>query len=297
MRILLLGNTGQLGWELERSLLPLGEVLALDYPEINLAEPSTTIKVLRNFQPHCILNATAYTAVDQAESEAALAYAVNATAPGLLAYEADQIGAVFIHFSTDYVFDGTKGSPYKESDTPHPLNVYGKSKLEGELAIQSVNGVYLILRTSWVYSLRRDSFVTKVLSWSRQQKSLRLVSDQVSGPTWSRMLAGITALLLAKSGDDLHNWLAERSGVYHLAGAGFCSRKEWGQAILRLDKQKHEQVVEEILPALTKDFPTPAQRPLFSALDCTHFLTTFDLQLPHWEIALKLAMAERQDLD
>jgi dTDP-4-dehydrorhamnose reductase len=294
MRILLLGNRGQLGWELERSLLPLGEILAVDYPGINLAEPGTALKAVRHFQPHCIVNATAYTDVDRAESEAGLAFAVNATAPGLLAQEAVKIGAAFIHYSTDYVFDGSKGSPYNESDLPHPLNVYGQSKLEGEQAVANAGGAYLILRTSWVYSLRRDSFVTKVLNWARQQKSLLLVSDQVSGPTWARMLAGITALLLVKAGDDPLAWLAERSGVYHLAGSGYCSRKEWGEAILRLDGQKQEQLVEEILPASTADFPTAAQRPLFSALDCSRFINTFGLQLPAWELALQLAMAERQ---
>jgi dTDP-4-dehydrorhamnose reductase len=241
-----------------------------------------------------IVNATAYTAVDRAENEADLAYAINATAPGLLAQEARRIGAALIHYSTDYVFDGTKGSPYIENDPPHPLGVYGLSKLEGEEAVEQAGGAAVILRTSWVYSLRRDSFVTKVLSWGRQQKHLRLVSDQISGPTWARMLAEITTQLLAQSGNDPFGWLAEHQGLYHLAGSGYCSRLEWGKAILQMDPHREEQIVEEILPAMTADFPTPARRPLFSALDCSRFNEVFGLRLPDWKHALSLAMSAPQ---
>ena len=295
MKILLLGNTGQLGWELERSLACLGQVTAIDYPAINLAEPHSILPILRQVSPQVIVNATAYTAVDRAETEPALAQAINAHTPGLLAAEASRLGAAFIHYSTDYVFDGRKGSPYTEDDPTNPLGVYGQSKLEGEQAALEQGGAVLVLRTSWVYSLRRDSFVTKVLSWARQQPSLRLVTDQVSGPTWARQLAEITALLLAKAGSEPLPWLAERAGLYHLAGSGFCSRLEWGQAILKLDPHPEEQLTREILPALTAEFPTPAQRPLFSALDCSRFTRTFDLRLPDWHAALRLAMAERQN--
>jgi dTDP-4-dehydrorhamnose reductase len=290
MKILLLGNTGQLGWELERSLACLGQVTAIDYPAINLAEPHSILPILRQVSPQVIVNATAYTAVDRAETEPALAQAINAHTPGLLAAEANRLGAAFIHYSTDYVFDGRKGSPYTEDDIPNPLGVYGQSKLEGEQAALEQGGAVLVLRTSWVYSLRRDSFVTKVLSWARQQPSLRLVTDQVSGPTWARQLAEITALLLAKAGSEPLPWLAERAGLYHLAGSGFCSRLEWGQAILKLDAHPEKQLTREILPVLTTDFPTPAQRPLFSALDCSLFTRTFDLRLPDWQDALRLAM-------
>ncbi len=289
-KILLLGNTGQLGWELERSLASLGQVTATDYPAINLAEPHSVLPLLRQVNPQIIVNATAYTAVDRAESETELAQAVNAHTPGLLAAEAKRLDAVFIHYSTDYVFYGHKGSPYTEVDQPNPLSVYGQSKLAGEQAVLNEGGSALVLRTSWVYSLRRDSFVTKVLSWARQQRTLRLVSDQISGPTWARQLAEITALLLAKAGPDPAGWLAERAGLYHLAGSGYCSRLEWGQEILRLDPHPEEQLTEEILPALTADFPTPAQRPLFTALNCSYFTQTFGLRLPEWQEALRLAM-------
>lgn len=320
MRILLLGNTGQLGWELERALAPLGEVTALDYPELNLADEGRVRLVVRRGAPQVIVNATAYTAVDRAETEPDLAMAINARAPAILAEEARRLGAALIHFSTDYVFDGTKGAPYVESDTPHPLGVYGQSKLAGEQAIQQIGGAYLILRTAWVYSLRRDSFVTKVLQWARQQRTLRLATDQVSNPTWARMLAEATAQLLAMGnapslppsgsprtqrtgtgGESAapspisalemgEGWGGGRAGLYHLAGDGYASRFEWAQAILRLDPRREEQVVEEIQPALSTDFPTPARRPLFSALNCDKFAATFGLRLPPWEDALRLAM-------
>jgi len=289
-KILLLGNTGQLGWELQRTLAPLGEVIGLDYPAINLAQPESIQKVIQQNQPQIIINATAYTAVDRAESEPDLAKAINATAPGILAEAAAQLGSSLIHYSTDYVFDGSKGSPYLETDAPNPLGIYGSSKLAGEQAIRGISGAYLILRTSWVYSMRRPSFVTKVLEWSRQQPVLRMVTDQVANPTSARMLAEITALLLAKAAPDTIHWIAERAGVYHLAGSGIASRMEWAQAILEMDPKPNERLAQKIEPALTADFPTPAQRPLYSALNCTLFEQTFGLRLPDWQTALKLTL-------
>ncbi len=292
MRILLLGKYGQLGWELQRCLGTLGEITALDYPEIDLSHPEQIPPIVRQVKPDVIVNASAYTAVDRAESEPELAYAINAITPGVLAEEARAQGAALIHYSTDYVFDGNQTRPYLESDPPNPLSVYGQSKLEGEDVVRQVGGAYLILRTSWVYSLRRDSFVTKVLGWSRQQKTLRVVADQVSNPTWARMLAEATAQLLAKSGYRPTDYIENYSDLYHLAGSGYTSRLDWAKAILAEDPRKEEQVTREILPALTADFPTPAQRPLFSALNCQKFTDTFNLRLPDWRATLALAMAE-----
>ena len=198
------------------------------------------------------------------------------------------MNAILIHYSTDYVFDGTKGVPYQETDQPHPVNVYGKSKLTGEQAILSKGGDYLILRTAWVYSLRRDSFVSKVLGWARKNEILRVVDDQVSNPTWARMLAEVTAQVLARG----TAFVRERVGIYHLAGGGYTSRYAWAKEILRLDPAQHEQKVKQLLPALTSDFPTPAQRPLFSALDCRKFETSFDLRLPAWDATLELALTQ-----
>lgn len=305
-RILLLGKIGQLGWELQRTLAPLGTVLALDYPEIDLKNPLTLEAFAREFSPGVIVNATAYTAVDRAESEIESAMAINGHAPGVLAEIARKQNSVLIHYSTDYVFDGAKSSPYVETDATNPLGAYGRTKLAGEKAIQQIGGAYLIFRTSWVYSLRRDSFVTKILGWARQNPTLCVVTDQVSNPTWARMLAEITAQILAiadtKNNKDkasadrakpphvTFDWIHERQGVYHLAGSGFTNRYAWAQAILRLDPHPEEQITREILPARTSDFPAPAQRPLFSALNCERFTQTFGLSLPDWQEALRLAM-------
>lgn len=290
LRILLLGKYGQLGWELQRSLATLGEITALDYPEIDLTNAEQLRPVIRKTKPQIIVNATAYTAVDKAESEPDIALAINSQAVRVMAEEARGLGVALIHYSTDYVFDGTKGSPYKEEDLTNPLGVYGQSKLAGEQALQAVGGSYLIFRTSWVYSLRRESFVSKVLEWSRKQTTLRVVQDQVSNPTWCRMLAEITAQLLGMAGKDSIAWLGEISGIYHLAGDGYASRYEWAQAILELDPLRVEQVVDEIQPALTSEFSTPALRPLYSALNCDRFKETFGLKLPAWRDALRLAM-------
>jgi len=255
-----------------------------------MADAASIRKTVQEHRPEVIVNATAYTAVDKAESEPELAEAINGTGPGVLAEEARKLKAVLVHYSTDYVFDGTKGAPYVETDLPHPLNVYGESKLAGEQAIQSVDGAYLILRTAWVYSLRRDSFVSKVLGWARKNETLRVVDDQISNPTWARMLAEISALLIARAGVDFLPWLAERKGLYHLAGDGFASRFEWAKDILKLDPKTEEQVTKELVPAATVEFPTPAKRPLFSAVDCTKFKSTFGLQLPAWKQTLAIAM-------
>jgi dTDP-4-dehydrorhamnose reductase len=290
LRILLIGKNGQLGWELQRTLACLGKLHTLDFPEIDLSKPEEIRAPLRALAPAVIVNAAAYTAVDRAEQEADLAQAVNAQAPQVLAEEARRLGAALIHYSTDYVFDGTKATPYLETDPVQPLNVYGQSKLDGEEAVQNSGCRHWIFRTSWVYSLRRDSFVTKVLGWGRAQKILRVVSDQVGSPTWSRMLAEVTALALGQGLGRLPAWFEETTGLYHLAGDGQASRLEFARAILELDPRRGEQTVSELQPALTSDFPTPARRPLFSALDCTRFKRTFGLSLTPWQAALALAL-------
>lgn len=291
MKILLLGNMGQLGWELERALASLGEVTALDFPAVNMLDEASIRQAVRRAAPLVIVNATGYTAVDQAESETEKAAAINARAPGVLAEEAHACGAALIHYSTDYVFDGSKGSPYTESDPPNPLGVYARTKLAGEQAVQQTGGSYLVLRLSWMYSLRRDSFVTRVLGWARQPRSLRVVTDQVGNPIWARTAAEATAQLLAMGSMDILPWLAERRGLYHFVGPDHASRYEWSQAILRLDPRPQEQMAGQVQPALTAEFPTPARRPLFSALDSRNFHATFGLRLPPWETALRLAMA------
>jgi dTDP-4-dehydrorhamnose reductase len=294
MRILLIGGTGQVGWELTRSLQPLAEVLAVDYPAIDLVDLDATRKLVRDLKPNVILNAAAYTNVDLAESEAHKAFAINAEAPGVLAEESHRLGSVFIHYSTDYVFDGEKGSPYTEQDLPNPLNTYGKSKLMGEQAIQKVGGANLILRTSWVYSLRADNFVKRVLSWARQKETLSIVDDQIGSPTWARFLAEATTFLIGSGRKDIPRYFNEHAGIYHLAGSGSPSRLEWAQRILEFDPHKEEQCIQYLLPAKSKDFPTPAIRPKNSSLDSNKIIQTFGIHIPDWESSLFQVMNKDQ---
>ena len=290
MKILLIGKNGQVGWELQRTLAPLGEVIATDFPDIDLSDEQNIRDWVNRVRPQVVINAAAYTAVDKAESETALAMAINGTAPGILAEEAKAIGAALVHYSTDYVFDGGKGSAYIESDIPIPINVYGMSKLAGDQNIQQIDGTYLILRTTWVYSMRQGGFVRKVLEWARKNPDLRIVSDQVGSPTWARALAEVTAQVLAMGSSDLMGWLSDRKGLYHLGGRGAVSRLDWARKILEFDRNPEEQVVKEILPSLTSEFPTPATRPLYSPIDCALFENTFGICLPNWELSLRQAM-------
>lgn len=291
MKILLIGNTGQVGWELERALAPLGTVTAVDYPDIDLTDPGSASGWVRRVQPDAVVNAAAYTAVDKAESELEIARAINGNAPGILASEAREQGAAFFHYSTDFVFDGRKTTPYVEGDPANPLSAYGQTKLEGEVAVEQAGGAWITLRTAWVYSTRRPSFVSKVLDWSRRFPGLRIVTDQTGCPTWCRLLAEVTAQLIAMGGKNLAPWLRERRGLYHLAGDGGASRFDWAQAILKYDPHPEEQVAGQVLPALTADFPTPAERPAYSVLNCDRIEKTFGLRLPPWEEALRLALA------
>jgi dTDP-4-dehydrorhamnose reductase len=290
MKILLVGKNGQVGWELQRTLAPLGEVVAVDYPEIDLSDEKNIRGWIWRVSPDLIVNAAAYTAVDKAEGEPDLAMAINGTAPGVLAEEARTLGATLVHYSSDYVFDGTKGETYNEKDTPNPLSVYGLSKLAGDQNVQQVGGSYLILRTTWVYSMRQGGFVRKVLEWARKNRELRIVSDQVGSPTCSRMLAEVTAQILAMARGDVASWLSDRKGLYHLGGRGAVSRLDWARKILEFDPHPENQIVEEIKPALTRDFPTPAARPLYSPIDCTLFIDTFGICLPDWEHSLQMSM-------
>jgi dTDP-4-dehydrorhamnose reductase len=289
-KILQIGTKGQLGWELLRTCAPLGEVVALDYPDVDLSDSAGLRELVRNVKPDIIINAAAYTNVDKAESEPELARAINATGPGVLAEEAKKIHAVLVHYSTDYVFDGTKGCPYVETDQPNPLNVYGLTKLEGEQAIAASGCVNLVLRTSWVYSMRQGGFVTKVLQWAREQEVLRVVDDQISSPTSARLLAEITALVLAQGRDDVFGYLREKGGLYHCAGSGSCSRYEWAKAILELDPRKEEQVVKQLERASSSEFHVPAVRPMISVLKTEKLKNTFGLRLPPWEVGLRLTI-------
>lgn len=284
-KILQIGTRGQLGWELKRSCAPLGEVFTLDCPEVDLTDGDGLRELVGSIKPDIIINAGAYTNVDRAESEPELAREINATGPGILAEEAKKINAVLVHYSTDYVFDGSKGSPYLETDQPNPLNVYGQTKLEGEQAIAASGCANLVLRTSWVYSMRQGGFVTKVLQWAREQEVMRVVDDQISSPTSAYMLAQVTALILAQGREDVFGYLREKGGLYHCAASGSCSRYEWAEEILKLDPKKEEQIVRQLERAKSSDFPVPAKRPMVSVLECKS-LQKFGIYLETWQGSL-----------
>jgi dTDP-4-dehydrorhamnose reductase len=290
MRILLFGKYGQLGWELQRTLACLGQVSAFDYPEVDFTRPEMLCGVIESVQPDLLINAIAYTDVDKAEGEPEKARLVNAVSVGTLAETATRLNIPFIHYSTDYVFNGKKKVPYSEEDAPDPISAYGQTKLEGEQAITQVGGAYLIFRTSWVYSMRKGGFVNKVLDWSREQAVVRIVDDQIGNPTWARMLAEITGLLLSHIQNDPLESIKKLAGTYHLAGDGFISRYDWAKAILEINPETRDLLVKKLKPAKSSDYPTPAQRPSFSALNCELFKHTFGLSLPPWKLALAQCM-------
>ncbi|MCE1255244.1 MAG: dTDP-4-dehydrorhamnose reductase [Anaerolineae bacterium] len=273
MRILLLGKGGQLGWEANRSLTALGQVFALDYPEVDLTRIDSLVKAVDEIKPQIIFNAAAYTAVDKAEAEKDKSDLINAVAPGILAEKARQYKSLLVHFSTDYVFDGRKNGFYKEEDVNNPLNEYGRSKLAGEVAVQQAGDAYLILRTAWVYSNRAESFVGKVLAWARKNQTLRIVDDQVGSPTWARLLAETSCLALAQGIKDIYAWGQQNKGVYHLSGEGAASRYDWAVKILAFDPHPDEQVCREILAAKSSEF-----------------YNAFGLKMGNWVDGLKLAM-------
>ena len=285
MKILLFGKTGQLGWELQRSLAGFGNLIALDYPEVDFLREETVISAILGAKPDLVVNAAAYTDVEGAEKFPEVARKVNGIVPGLIARQALKLRAGLIHFSTDYVFDGLKGSPYSEQDLPNPVNFYGRSKLEGEQLVLAAGGASVILRTSWVYCMRGMGFFNKMLQWSRSQETMRVVDDQIGSPTWARALTVLTQQIVAGCVNEPYESLLSLSGVYHAAGAGIASRFEWAQAILKEDPGKEEQIVTRLIPAKTQEFPSDVQRPPYSALDNTK-LSTMKLALPPWRESL-----------
>lgn len=278
MRILLLGRNGQLGRSIEPLLLSLGEVVTLDRHGCNLASADSVREAFAAAAPDVVVNAAAYTAVDQAESERELAYAINATAPGVLAEACKARGSLLIHYSTDYVYAGDKPTPYVETDAVAPLGVYGASKLEGERAIEASGARALVLRTAWVFGPIGNNFVKTMLRLARERDSLRVVHDQVGNPTSSELLANATALALAKHGTDLP------TGVYHLAGSESCTWNDFARAIIAAARTRPALGItldpERIERIGTADYPTPAKRPQNSRLDTTKFSRDFGQTVP-----------------
>jgi dTDP-4-dehydrorhamnose reductase len=306
-RILVTGKDGQVGFELLRSLARQGQVIAVGREQMDLSDPDTIRRTVREISPDLIVNAAAYTAVDQAESEPELALAVNGIAPGILAEEAKRLGAALIHYSTDYVFDGNlfdgnkAAAPYTEDDEPRPLNVYGRTKLAGERAIQAVDAPHLILRTSWIYGTRGKNFLLTILRLARERDELSIVDDQVGAPTWSRALAEATSDILKRLGygqPGFRDACAEQRGIYNLSAAGQTSWYGFAAAILvnaasaqpGLSACALDRV--PVLKAIpTEQYPLPARRPRYSVLANAKLQRAFGLVMPDWKTSLAECMS------
>jgi dTDP-4-dehydrorhamnose reductase len=281
MKILVCGRHGQVALALQEALRGLGDVQRLGRDGLDMARPGQLRAVLRQMAPDLIINAAAYTAVDQAESETQLAHAINAEAPRVLAEEAARLGAPLIHYSTDYVFDGSKPAPYNEDDAPNPLGVYGRSKLAGEQAIIAVAGEHLILRTSWVYSLHGRNFLLTMQRLLQERPQLKVVNDQIGAPTWAATLAASTRALIER----WRNGQAGAWGTYHLTAQGETSWFGFAQAIADQLKARGRSCAE-LLPIPSSEYPTPAKRPLNSRLDCSRLAREWHVSQPHWHDAL-----------
>lgn len=300
VRILVTGGSGQVGEASTRTLAGLGEVYAPGRGELDLADADSIRRVMREFNPSWVVNAGAHTAVDKAESEEALAFAINATAPGVIAEEAKSTGAVVIHFSTDYVFDGTKATAYVESDATNPLNVYGRSKLAGEEGLGASGIPYFVFRTSWVYGATGKNFLLSILRLAREREHLRIVADQHGAPTWSYDLARMTAHVIGrleelsgKSNSSVEAVTRPVSGTYHASGSG---ETTWcgfaGAAIAELHALEPEAKLATLEEITTAEYPTPAKRPLNSRMDCGKLERVLGWKMPEWRESLRLAMVE-----
>jgi dTDP-4-dehydrorhamnose reductase len=285
MRILLTGTSGQVGWELQRTLAPLGEVIAADRAVLDLADTAGIRRAVAAIAPDLIVNPAAYTAVDRAESEPGLANAINAVAPGELA----ACGIPLVHFSTDYVYDGKKPDAYTEADAPNPLGVYGASKLAGDQAVLQSGAPHLILRTSWVYGLRGRNFLLTMQRLARERDTLAVVDDQFGSPTWSRLIAEATALTIARWLDRIDQ--NATSGIYHLSCGGRTSWHGFAASILA-QLAGTETNLARLTAIPTSGYPTPAARPGNSQLDCGKLAATFGVRLPDWENALALCLEQ-----
>jgi dTDP-4-dehydrorhamnose reductase len=304
-RILLTGKKGQVGAELNTMLQRLGELSAFDRDSLDLANPSQIREAIRGTKPNIIVNAAAYTAVDQAEKEAALATAVNSDAPAVMAEEAKKSGALLLHYSTDYVFDGCKNSPYSEDDGTGPLGVYGESKLAGEEAVRQSGAAHLILRTAWVYGTRGRNFLLTILRLAAEREELRIVNDQFGAPTWSREIASATTAVLAKALKSCKGGDWEICGTYHLTAGGVTTWYGFAQRILDEAKQVSPEMqwfeeatkgrrlmTRRVIPITTAEYPLPARRPAYSVLSNLLLDKTFGVRLPEWQQQLHSAFAD-----
>lgn len=294
MNILLFGKGGQVGWELQRSLSVLGTVTALDHDSTehcgDFANPSGVAETVRALRPDVIVNAAAHTAVDKAESEADFARTLNATTPGAIAQEAAKLGAWLVHYSTDYVFDGSGSRPWVETDTPAPLSVYGRTKLEGEQLIAQSGAKHLILRTSWVYAARGGNFAKTMLRLAQERERLTVIDDQWGAPTGADLLADVTAHAIQHLQQH-----PEHAGLYHCVAAGETTWNAYAKYVLSrasIENSAIKIVANEVAPVPTSAFPTPAARPHNSRLNTDKLQATFGLQMPHWQTGVARMLAE-----
>jgi dTDP-4-dehydrorhamnose reductase len=300
--ILLIGTNGQVGRELNKLLPRVGEVTPLDRQQLDLSKPEEIRGAIRKFHPALIVNAAAYTAVDKAESDEALARAINAEAPDVMAQEAKKIGALFVHYSTDYVFDGRKTTPYEENDPTNPQNVYGKTKLDGERAIQASGAQHLIFRTEWVYGAEGRNFLLTILRLATQREELKIVRDQAGAPTWSREIAEATTDILSRifgpQGSSLSS--AAVSGLYHMTAGGETTWYDFAKAILEEARTIEPStpwfaaatsglplITRRVLPIHAVEYPTPARRPAYSVLSNEHMARVFSVRMPDWRAQLR----------
>ena len=294
MKILLLGANGQVGWELQRSLAPLGQLKACDRQNANLEDLEQLQATVREFAPDIIVNAAAYTAVDKAETDADVAYRINAEAPSLLANEARRLDAWLVHYSTDYVFDGEQSAPYTETDKPNPQSIYGSSKLQGENAIRDSGCQHLIFRTSWVYAHRGSNFAKTMLRLASERDTLSVVADQFGAPTSAELIADITSLCLYRLTHDQE--LAQHaSGTYHLCLAGETNWHGFAQYVIAEAQARGMPLrakADNIQPITTDQYPLPAKRPPSSRLNSQKLIETFDVYLPAWQTHVQRLIAE-----
>jgi len=308
-RILLVGKNGQIGHDLQQLLPAVGETIALGREDLDLSRPDSIRRAVQHTQPQLIINAAAYTSVDQAESDESAAYAINALAPAVLAESAKRVGAALIHYSTDYVFDGAKSLPYEENDATNPINAYGRTKLAGEKAIRDSGVAHLIFRTAWVYSTRGKNFLLTIMQLATQREELRIVKDQIGAPTCSRKLAEATARIVSNLPSDARGLAAgdlrELSGTYHMTAAGMTSWAEFAGEILAnasdtIQDKIHPAWLAQILrgnPIIAKrivsitstEYPTPAKRPAYSVLSNARLENAFGVHLPDWREQLRRA--------
>ncbi len=296
MRILLLGPDGQVGWELRRALAPLGELVALGRGGADglcgdLTCSAALADTVRRLSPAVIVNAAAYTAVDKAESEPDAAQAINGEAPGLLTGLARELDAWLLHYSTDYVFDGSGDRPWREDDAPGPLNTYGRSKLAGEAAIRGSGCRHLIFRTSWVYAARGGNFARTMLRLAAERERLTVIDDQIGAPTGAELIADVSAHALSRA-----RQAPELAGTYHLSAAGETSWCAYARYVIDVARSRGQALaVREISPIPTADYRTPARRPLNSRLDCRHLERSFGLTLPPWQHGVDRMLTEILD--